>query len=191
MADEKIKSVLDAALNVFIRYGFKRVTMGDIAKEAGMSRPALYLVFSNKEEIFRAVLLNYISCAASELRVGLGERVSVGDKLRFVFEVWSVRPYRMIHNAPDADELINCTHDFARDIVDGSKRTIEAILVDLIEPFGENLAVRGMTSSQLARVIGVSAHGFKRGVENVDELQSVIDSFVVMIEATLSRHQGV
>ena len=53
MASDKKSRILAAARDVFIRYGYKRVTMGDIAKAAGMSRPALYLVFQCKPEIFK------------------------------------------------------------------------------------------------------------------------------------------
>ena len=41
----KRDKVLAAARGIFLRYGFKRVTMNDIAEAASISRPALYLVF--------------------------------------------------------------------------------------------------------------------------------------------------
>lgn len=53
---EKRARILDAALTNFSAYGFARTSMADIAKSADMSRPALYLHFRNKEEIFRATL---------------------------------------------------------------------------------------------------------------------------------------
>jgi TetR/AcrR family transcriptional regulator len=48
-------ALLAAAYQAFARHGFKRTTMGDIAEAAGMSRPALYLRVSNKEEALRLV----------------------------------------------------------------------------------------------------------------------------------------
>jgi len=45
----KREKVLEAALGVFLRYGYKRVTMNDIAEAARISRPALYLVFDSKD----------------------------------------------------------------------------------------------------------------------------------------------
>jgi AcrR family transcriptional regulator len=53
---EKRSRILDAALEKFSANGFSRTSMADIAAAAEMSRPALYLHFSNKEEIFRATL---------------------------------------------------------------------------------------------------------------------------------------
>ena len=52
MGQEKDDQIIEAATSVFLRYGFRRTTMGDIAEAAGVSRPALYLRFCNKEHIF-------------------------------------------------------------------------------------------------------------------------------------------
>jgi len=56
----KRNKVLAAALDVFLRYGYKRVTMNDIAEAAGISRPALYLVFESKEEIYKSVYEHFV-----------------------------------------------------------------------------------------------------------------------------------
>ena len=56
--DKKTK-ILTAALSVFLRYGYRRVNMNDIAEAAGISRPALYILFRNKEEIFAGVILQW------------------------------------------------------------------------------------------------------------------------------------
>ena len=41
---------------MFFRYGYARTTMADLASAAGLSRPALYLVFPGKAEVFQAVV---------------------------------------------------------------------------------------------------------------------------------------
>jgi AcrR family transcriptional regulator len=66
MAHEKTEHVIAAARKVFLRYGYRRVTMGDLAEAAQMSRPALYLVFPSKEQIF-TVLIGYYSMVAFTL----------------------------------------------------------------------------------------------------------------------------
>ena len=53
--DEKRKRILEQAFDVALRYGYQRMTMDDVAKASGMSRPALYLQFKNKGEIFSAI----------------------------------------------------------------------------------------------------------------------------------------
>lgn len=56
--DEQIKSsIIKAAENLFQKYGIKKTTMEDIAKEARKGKSTLYYYFKNKEEIFDAVLI--------------------------------------------------------------------------------------------------------------------------------------
>lgn len=47
--------LLEAAKTVFARSGFRRASMADIAAEAGVSRPALYLWFRSKEDVRRSL----------------------------------------------------------------------------------------------------------------------------------------
>jgi AcrR family transcriptional regulator len=48
--------VLAAAAVLFARWGFDKTSVDDIAREAGISKGAVYLEFPGKEELFRAVL---------------------------------------------------------------------------------------------------------------------------------------
>ncbi|WP_329135847.1 TetR/AcrR family transcriptional regulator [Streptomyces sp. NBC_01476] len=54
--DPKRAAVLAAALGVFSRYGFQKTSMEAVAKAAGISRPGLYLLFPNKEQLYRATM---------------------------------------------------------------------------------------------------------------------------------------
>lgn len=54
--DPKRAALLAAALGVFNRYGFKKTSMEEVARAAGISRPGLYLQFPNKEELYRATM---------------------------------------------------------------------------------------------------------------------------------------
>jgi AcrR family transcriptional regulator len=54
--DPKRAAVLEAALGVFGRFGFQKTSMEAVAKAAGISRPGLYLLFPNKEELYRATM---------------------------------------------------------------------------------------------------------------------------------------
>jgi len=52
---DRRKQILAAVLHCFAHYGYRRTSMEDIAREAGMTRTALYYHFKNKEEIFVAL----------------------------------------------------------------------------------------------------------------------------------------
>lgn len=52
----RVEQIADAALKRFARYGFKRTSMDDIAREAGLAKATLYLHFKGKEDVFRAMV---------------------------------------------------------------------------------------------------------------------------------------
>ena len=58
--DKREQSILDAAANLIMRYGYDKTTVSDIAQEAGISKGAIYLHFSSKDELFEALLLREI-----------------------------------------------------------------------------------------------------------------------------------
>lgn len=49
------QQIIDAAREVFLTYGVSRTTLQDIAKQAGVTRGAVYWHFSNKHELFQAM----------------------------------------------------------------------------------------------------------------------------------------
>ena len=55
-APERRAQIIDVARKVFGRAGFHRVSMDDVAREAGVTKPILYDHFSSKEELYVALL---------------------------------------------------------------------------------------------------------------------------------------
>ena len=55
-ASARVDQIADAALRLFARYGYKRSSMDDIAREAGLAKATLYLHFKGKDDVFRAML---------------------------------------------------------------------------------------------------------------------------------------
>jgi AcrR family transcriptional regulator len=54
--DNRRQRVLDAAGRLIERYGFDKTTMEEIAREAGVSKGALYLEWASKDELLDALL---------------------------------------------------------------------------------------------------------------------------------------
>lgn len=55
-SDNMKNSIIDAARQVFLRYGFFKTTMEDISRAVGKGKSSLYYYFKSKEEIFELVL---------------------------------------------------------------------------------------------------------------------------------------
>jgi len=54
--DEVREHLVQAARQVFMRYGFKKTALDDIAKEARKGKSTIYYYFKSKDEIFKAVI---------------------------------------------------------------------------------------------------------------------------------------
>lgn len=55
-ARDRRSRILDGARAAFLRFGFERASLADIAGGAGVSRTALYHYFLGKEDVLRAVV---------------------------------------------------------------------------------------------------------------------------------------
>ena len=65
--------VLAVALEVFGRYGFRKTSMDEVARSAGISRQGLYLYFASKEALFRAAVRQELDTALGDASRGLDE----------------------------------------------------------------------------------------------------------------------
>ena len=69
------ESILDATERLLARYGYRKMTVEDIAKEVGIGKGSIYLHFASKEE----VVLTHVDRIVERLNVLL-ERLSVGEE---------------------------------------------------------------------------------------------------------------
>jgi AcrR family transcriptional regulator len=185
MNTEKQSRVLDASRELFYRYGFARVTMSDIASAAGMSRPALYLVFPNKEDIFLRVLTDEAGRILEELRQTLPTLATAEEKLRYAFDRWIVQPYILMTQSPDASDLVDCTLDFVKETMDRLGAAFEAELVAIISPLAAKRSRTDLSPAQLAHILVSAAAGFKKVAANAEELQQLMWGQLAIVMAAM------
>ncbi len=54
--DEVREQLIQAARQVFVRYGYKKTALDDISKEARKGKSTIYYYFKSKDDIFKAVI---------------------------------------------------------------------------------------------------------------------------------------
>ena len=128
----KKNSILDAAAGVFAQYGFKLTTMNDIAAASGVSRPALYLLFDNKEHLFKELAAHRVELALHNAQAELETNQVV--TVRFVnaiktFERTYTEP---VANSPHGDELIDVNRNLATDIMSKGRANLTAALAKVL-----------------------------------------------------------
>lgn len=72
--EAKHTSILTAARDIFMRYGFSNAAMADIAKQADVSTATLYKHFRSKEELFDAIVEEEINQFDADIPANLADR---------------------------------------------------------------------------------------------------------------------
>lgn len=131
-ATEQVKqeTILTAAMAVMCQYGFRRTSMEDIAREARMSRPALYQHFRNKEDIARRLVEVYFDRTAESVTTALAGPGSVPDLLRAAFEAKSGPLIRGMLESAHGTELLDLKNSQAQDVVQAGMARMTAIFAD-------------------------------------------------------------
>jgi AcrR family transcriptional regulator len=78
---ERADAIVSAAAACFERWGVVRTRMEDIAREAGISRPALYQHFSGKDALLLEVILRHIESRGELLHEALPRKGPAGPLL--------------------------------------------------------------------------------------------------------------
>ncbi len=177
--------MLSAALEVFFKYGYKRVSMNEIAEAAGISRPGLYLHFSSKEEVFRAAMLQFADGLIEEISKGLPSRKTIEEKVLYVFEVWTVQRFDLALNSPEAKEISDSSYEFAREALAKSYEKLESILASILKGRVKSKGnKRALSPEKLAHLLTSAVRGFKLVAKSATELRKLIQNLLGIILAS-------
>jgi AcrR family transcriptional regulator len=177
----KREKILAAALDVFLRYGYKRVTMNDIAETAGISRPALYLVFESKEDIFKSVYEHWVKGTLLEIESKVGQLKTPEEKIRAAFELWTVLPFERMRASSEAAELLESTFGFAQDSVNQGYLSFEKILLPILKSHSKFKSAKTKVSAEkTVRILSGAVRGFKIVAKDAPEIRSLIKDLITL-----------
>ena len=98
-------AILDAAIGVFGRFGFKKTSVDDLAAAAQISKQGLYLHFSSKEAVFQAALRKYLDDGMASVQQELTTpHVRLIYRLVAALDAWFGR--HLVTFSPEAFDLI-------------------------------------------------------------------------------------
>ena len=78
---EQLEKILTVSAELFSQYGFKTITMDDIARRAGISKKTLYLHFANKEEVVNESVLWHKSKTTASCEMALHDAENAVDAM--------------------------------------------------------------------------------------------------------------
>lgn len=131
--DSRRAAILAAAVEVFARYGFKRTTMEDIARAAGVSRAALYLHYRNKQDIFRSLVQAYFELAEARMQDALRPGMAPEQALEAAFAAKLGPEMAPLLDSPHGEELLDANFATAADLVAAAEARLGARIADWLE----------------------------------------------------------
>ncbi len=156
--------------------------MGDVAQAAGLSRPALYLVFPGKEELFSAVIRRMNAAAFRDIHAGLATCETLEEKLNFALERWMAQAYDLAYTSPDAEDLFRYSYPAMQEVSGEFQAFLAQMLRDAVQA-----APLNVTPEDLAQALFFSVHGFKTAALNGTDLRRMIALQVGVVVAALKK----
>ena len=172
----KEKRALDSATEVFTRYGYARTTMGDIASRAGMSRPALYLLFPDKEAIFDRVIREMDGSKLTEIRTKTDKIDSLQKKVTTACLVWGLHPVELAADHPDAADLFDLSFPAVRQ----AYANFETLVAEMIAAEVERSGI-GASPNEIARTLVYGMRGMRDAASDTQDLRRMIEIHIQMI----------
>ena len=85
------EKILQGATDLFLNYGFKSVTMDDIANKLGMSKKTIYQHFDNKTKLVEATTMHLFKLISN----GINEICALNKNP--IDEIYSIKQFVMVH----------------------------------------------------------------------------------------------
>ena len=179
---ERREGVVTAAVAVFLRYGYARTTMADLATAAGLSRPTLYLLFPDKDEIFTAVIRRLNRQMLDRFRSALPKLQTTDKRVQYCCEEWGAHGVEIMEKHADAKDLF----DLAFPVV----REMNELFVDFLAELLPEPAARSalnVTPREIARNLVYSFRGLKEGAKDSAHLRRTIRLQVALVLSALEH----
>ena len=180
--------ILDAAMRVFRRHGFRRSSIEQAAEEAGLTRQALYHHFSSKEALFRGAIERlYEQALAAEAAAAKAAEEADRDLADVIIAEIGARLgalFAALAGSPHLEELFSEHLAQARDLY----QTYSTRFADEVASTIARLCrtrklklVAGVTVEELARCVEMAIHGTKSAFPSMQP----VDAFLKQLETML------
>lgn len=184
-------AVLDAASAMFLRYGFQRTTMDDIAKECGVSRPALYLLFKNKTDIFQALASSMFEKMIAGAQGALTGDGTLENRLYKCLRQGILDMTEDLIASPHGAELMDMKHAISADVYGTWRRTMHSLVSKALEDeschHGNVPTLKGLSAGELANILLDGLEGLKSRAQSREERDAAARALVKLISGAVTR----
>jgi AcrR family transcriptional regulator len=185
--------ILDAAMLVFRRHGFRRSSIEQAAEAAGLTRQALYHHFKSKEALFRAVIeLLYGNALAAETAAAEAAEKAGGSLADILVAQLSGRLRLAIasfEGSPHIEELFSEHLVQGRDLYQKYAGLYDAQVVATIERVCRKQRLelaRGVTARDLSRYVVMTINGAKSAYPAMQPADAFLKDLEIMMRTLIA-----
>lgn len=134
---ERKEEILQAAEKMFLKYGFRKCTMHDIAKECGIQKSALYYYFENRDQIFLTMIENRFAKMEEEV----GSAIESADSTKAKLKAFMKKKWQILHEYKPFMDLFEKKYIRFEDVIDEKDKMLAfdiKCLEDILEKALEN-----------------------------------------------------
>jgi AcrR family transcriptional regulator len=189
-AEARRTAILDASLRVFGQYGYRRTSMDDIAREAGIAKGTIYLSFTSKEEVFQALAQRLSRQMLAGAEAASRRPGTAADKLAAMHAAWFGTYAETITRSPHAAELLDAKHRLSADLAaDGASRYRQLVRDVLAEADAAGelaLEAAGLTADTAAELLIAAARGLEPSQDTLAAYRRSLSTLARVMIAGLS-----
>jgi TetR/AcrR family transcriptional regulator len=175
------EKIMEAAVATFARYGYRRTSMDALAEAVGMSRPALYQYFRNKEAVFRELTRWELDRRAAEAEAAARAASTATEGIEAILDA-VLALHEPGLGSGHFYELIDEVQSRAGDLwAQYEKRILGAISARLAELVQERgVLPSGMGMDDVAAVLLYGAKGISLAPCDTDQQRTYVRHFAAM-----------
>jgi len=163
------RRLLDAALATFLRYGFRKTSMEEVARAGQLSRQALYLHFATKEELFGAAVRHFLQTGLEAACLALESELPLEAQLSGAFDAWVGRYVGLLGG--DVSDLHQASLELVGPLIQEHEERFVERVARTLRSSGLPAAYRaaGISARQLAETLNATARGLKHDAASRSE----------------------
>jgi AcrR family transcriptional regulator len=156
-------AILELAKGVFLRYGYKKTSMDDIARAAGLSRQGLYLHFATKDDLFKAVVQQVLATTRAASQSALARTdLAIDERLLAAFAAMHGEVIAQ-RDAEHLDELLTTAAQMVGPVVETLEQDFAADIAGVLGDGGiaARWSTAGVSARDLAEQLCATSYGLK------------------------------
>ncbi|WP_170409309.1 TetR/AcrR family transcriptional regulator [Ruegeria atlantica] len=183
--DTRQQAILDSAFRAFATYGFRKTSMDDIARGAGMSRPAVYLHFKNKEAIVTKLTEQYYASKTAAVAAALTASGSVSGVFKSAVQA-QTEGMATILASPHGLEMLDTTKSMSSEIISRGEAELARLYAEWLSREDKAGRVRLLSDAdETAKTITATLKGLKISALGAEDYETRVAQFAALIGAGL------